>query len=439
MWGSIQGLVIVRTIVLVQELLKLKIAVFGAGVTGVTTAYFLAKEGMDVTVFDRQNAAAEETSFANGGQISVSQPFPWSSPDLPLNLFKWLGKKDAPLIFRLQRDPFMWQWALRFLGNSRPSAFYANAAKIVRLALHSKDCLDAIAQTEGFDFHHQQKGILKLFEGEREERTVKLKQKWLQEMGVEQSLHSREECMAIEPALLGTRSAFTGGTFSPNDGSGDAHQFTVNLVQAAKQHGAKFRYNTSVDGFTIEGQQITSAIIDGNKEQFDKFVLSSGVYSRFLAENINIKLPVYPVKGYSISLKVEGSNSAPLTSITDEANHVVISRLGDQIRAAGTAEINGYQLTPNKEREDMVLKTVMDLFPGCGDPELAERWCGLRPMTTDSVPIIGKTRYDNFYTNTGHGPLGWTLSCGSAEILSALIVGKPTKLDITDYSVDRFH
>jgi len=422
----------------IQDLLKLKIAVFGAGVTGVTTAYFLAKEGMDVTVFDRQGAAAEETSFANGGQISVSQPFPWSNPSLALNLFKWLGRKDAPLIFRLQRDPFMWQWAIRFLANSRPSAFYANAGKIVRLALHSKECLDKIAMAEGIDFHHQQKGILKLFEGENEERTVVKRQKWLHEVGVEQRLLSRAECMEIEPALVGTRSAFTGGTYSPNDESGDAHQFTLNLVQAAKKYGAKFRYNTAVDGFVSDAQQIKTVRLNGVEEKFDQYVLSSGVYSRFLAQNIKIKLPVYPVKGYSVSLKIDGSNAAPLTSITDEANHVVISRLGDQIRAAGTAEINGYQLTPNKQREDMVLKTVMDLFPGCGDPELATRWCGLRPMTTDSVPIIGKTQYDNFYTNTGHGPLGWTLSCGSAEILSSLIVGKPTKLDISDYSVDRF-
>ncbi|MEH6403956.1 MAG: D-amino acid dehydrogenase [Sneathiella sp.] len=416
----------------------MKIAVFGAGVTGVTTAYFLAKEGMDVTVFDRQSAAAEETSFANGGQISVSQPFPWSTPDLTLNLFKWLGRKDAPLIFRLQRDPFMWQWAIRFLANSRPSAFYANAGKIVRLALHSKECLDAIAAEEGFEFHHQQKGILKLFKGPREENTVLRRQKWLQEVGVEQRLLSRTECMEVEPALMGTRSAFTGGTYSPNDESGDAHQFTLNLVQAAKQYGAKFKYNTAVDGFTNDGQKITSVLLNNKQEKFDKFVLSSGAYSRFLAKKINVKLPIYPVKGYSVSLKVEGSNSAPLTSITDEANHVVISRLGDQIRAAGTAEINGYQLSPNKHREDMVLKTVMDLFPSCGDPELAVRWCGLRPMTTDSVPIIGLAQYDNFYTNTGHGPLGWTLSCGSAELLSSLIVGKPTKLDIADYSVDRF-
>ncbi len=416
----------------------LKIAVLGAGITGVTTAYYLAKEGLDVTVFDRQHAAAEETSFANGGQISVSQPFPWSRPDLPLKLMKWLGRKDAPLVFRLQKDPFMWQWGVRFLLNSRPSAFYENAGKILRLALHSKACLDALTEQETLNYFREQKGILKLFTGDKEAATTFKQHQWLAENGLEQRLLNKEECLEIEPALHAAHSPFTGGTYSPEDESGDAHQFTLELEKAAKDLGVNFCYGFDIDSFNISNNKITAFTSNNKTYNFDKYVLCSGSYSRFLANKINLKLPVYPVKGYSVSIPIGRSNSAPLTSITDETNHVVISRLGDQLRAAGTAEINGYQTDPNPLREDLVLKTVMDLFPECGDASKAVRWCGLRPMTTDSVPIIGRTGYDNFYTNTGHGPLGWTLSCGSAQLLSSFIVGKPTELDISDYSVDRF-
>lgn len=437
LWGSQKGLAIVPSNTSFR-ISGLKIAVLGAGIAGVTTAYYLAKAGIEVSVFDRQLAPAEETSFANGGQISVSQPFPWSNPDLPRNLLKWLGRKDAPLVFRLQKDPFMWQWALRFLANSRSDAFYANAGKILRLAQHSKSCLDTLVDAEQIDYHRQQRGILKLFKQGREQENAQVHNHWLQQNGVEQTLLTRDDCMQIEPALAGTRSTFSGGTFSPEDESGDAHQFTVQLEKAAKGLGVTFHYDFDIDRITESNEKITSFTASGQEYFFDKYVLCSGSYSRFLANKVNLKLPVYPVKGYSVSIPIGQSNSAPLTSITDETNHVVISRLGNQLRAAGTAEINGYQLTPNKLREDLVLKTVMDLFPGCGDPEQAERWCGLRPMTTDSVPIIGQAGFDNLYTNTGHGPLGWTLACGSAEMLASILTRKPSKLDIADYSVDRF-
>lgn len=416
----------------------LKIAVLGAGITGITTAYYLAKAGMEVSVFDRQHAPAEETSFANGGQISVSQPFPWSSPQLPMQLMKWLGRKDAPLVFKLQKDPFMWQWALRFLANSRSSTFYRNAGKNLRLALHSKACLEDIVQAESLTYHQEKKGILKLFTGNKEAEHAAHNRGWLLKNGIEQVILSRQECMTIEPALANTQSDFTGGTYSPDDESGDAHLFALQLEQIAKDLNVIFNYNFEIDSLRYSGDQVTSFLSQGEEYKFDKFILCSGSYSRFFAKQINVSLPIYPVKGYSVSIPVGTSNSAPLTSITDETNHVVISRLGDQLRAAGTAEINGYQLDPNPLREDLVLESVMRLFPGCGNPQKAERWCGLRPMTSDSVPVIGRARYKNFYTNTGHGALGWTMACGSAQHLASIIAGQSTELDISDYSVDRF-
>ncbi|MBL4666855.1 MAG: D-amino acid dehydrogenase [Sneathiella sp.] len=416
----------------------MKVAVLGAGVTGVTTAYYLAKHGYEVTVYDRQALPAEETTFANGGQISVSQPFPWSSPDLPMKLLKWIGRKDAPLVFKLQADPKMWAWSLKFLSNARSSIFYKNSEKILKLALHSQSCLEALLETETLTFDRQQRGILKLFNGEQDAAHSSELAKWLNDNGVSQRMLSRAEVLEIEPALSDATSPFSGGTFSPNDESGDAHKFAIELEAAARRIGVVFKYNATIEGFENSAAHVHSVRVNGKAVKFDKFVLCTGSYSANLASKLNIKLPVYPVKGYSVSIPIEGDNNAPLTSITDETNHVVISRLGNTLRAAGTAEVNGYSLTPNKDREDLVLDAVMKLFPDVGDPAKATRWSGLRPMSADSVPIIGSTKLENFYLNTGHGHLGWTLSCGSAQILAAHIVGEATNLDISAYNVDRF-
>ncbi|MEP3246120.1 MAG: D-amino acid dehydrogenase [Sneathiella sp.] len=416
----------------------MKIAVLGAGVTGVTTAYYLAKAGHDVTVFDRQPAAAEETSFANGGQISVSQPFPWSSPDLPLKLLKWIGREDAPLVFKMKMDPFLWQWGIRYLLNCRTSTFYANAGKVLALARHSLACQQSLVESESLQYERQKRGILKLFEGDKEASEAADRHQWLTQNGIKQSLLSRAECLHVEPALEATRSSFTGGTWSPEDESGNAREFTRSLAGVAGTLGVEFRYSSKIEGFQADARVITHIVVNGKNEAFDAITLCSGSFSRLLARKAGIHLPIYPVKGYSVSIPVNGSNTAPMTSITDETRHIVISRLGDTLRAAGTAEMNGYQTENNPVREDMVLKSVMDLFPDCGDPSEATRWSGLRPMTTDSVPLIGRAKYNNFYLNTGHGPLGWTLSCGSAELITRAISGKATKLDISSYSVDRF-
>ncbi|WP_169545416.1 D-amino acid dehydrogenase [Sneathiella aquimaris] len=416
----------------------MKIAVLGAGVTGVTTAYSLASQGYAVTVFDRQPASAEETSFANGGQISVSQPFPWSSPDLPRKLIRWLGHDAAPLVFKMQADPYQWAWGVRYLLNCRTSLFFKNAEKIVELAKYSQLALNDLISAENLKYDREQRGILKLFETDREAEDALARQKWLRDHGVEQEFLSREGCMDIEPSLHNTASNFIGGTYSKGDESGNARAFTKALESILKEKGVQFHYSATINGFDTTATTIDAMIVNDQTERFDAFVLCSGAFSRPIAQKAGVNLPIYPVKGYSVSIPVKGVNTAPMTSITDETRHIVISRLGDTLRAAGTAEINGYQTDPNSVREDMVLKSVMDLFPECGDPAKATRWAGLRPMTTDSVPLVGPTKIKNFYTNTGHGPLGWTLACGSADLIAKHIAGKTTKLDILGYSVDRF-
>ncbi|MBE7637110.1 FAD-dependent oxidoreductase [Sneathiella sp. P13V-1] len=415
-----------------------KIAVLGAGVTGVTSAYFLAKKGYEVTVFDRQPYAAEETSFANGGQLSFTQTFPWASPDLPSKLVKWLGRDDAPLVFKLRNDPHMWMWGLKFLWSTREKTFYESAGRVLRLALHSRDALHKVIEDEGIKFDRQQRGILKLFDSEEGYRHMQSRTKWLNDQGVDQTMLSRAECLEAEPALGSATSSFIGGAKSEIDESGDARLFTLGLKEAAEKMGVQFKLGCDIEKLNTDEDLITSISVNGQTHIFDKYVMSLGSYSYFLAKKIGLHLPIYPVKGYSVTIPIEGANDAPLMSLTDESQHVVISRFGDRLRAAGTAEMNGYQLEPNKKREDMVLDSVLGLFPNVGDRTKAERWCGLRPMTTDSTPIIGKSKYTNLFLNTGHCQLGWTLSCGSAQLLAEMIAGSPTELDMSDYSLDRF-
>ncbi len=416
----------------------MKVTVLGAGITGVTSAYFLAKKGFEVTVFDRQPLAAEETSFANGGQISVTQAFPWNSPDLPGKLVKWLGRDDAPLVFRLRNDPHMWRWGLKFLLNARRKTFYESAGRVLRLGLHSRDCLHQVIADENIDYDRQARGILKVFNTQEEWDDMAARTQWLNDQGIAQKMLTREECMEAEPALAAATSSFIGGSKSDIDESGDAHSFTLALEAAAKRLGVSFVYDATIDHLTEQAGRVKSVTVNGKPLAFDQYVMSLGSFSYFLGKKLGLHIPIYPVKGYSVTVPIKGANAAPMMSLTDESQHVVISRFGDRLRAAGTAEMNGYEAAPNKRREDMVLDSVFGLFPNAGNREKAERWCGLRPMSVDSTPIIGKTRFDNLFLNTGHGPLGWTLSCGSADLLSQIMSGEKTNLDIQDYSLDRF-
>ncbi len=416
----------------------MKVAIIGAGLTGVTTAYQLAKRGCEVTVFDRQPAAAEETSFANGGQISISQPFPWNSPDVPLKVLKWIGRKDAPLVLKLQRDLHMWNWSLRYLMNARETKFYESAGKILKLALASKSALEETVQDENIKYHRETRGILKLFSTAAMAKEAEKHKNWLSNNGVDQQLLNFQECVAIEPSLAHTKMNILGGTFSPIDESGDANLFIKELVKVTERLGVDYKFNSEIDAIRSTGTEVTSIRLKDQELSFDKYVICAGSNSHNISRDLKLKLPLYPVKGYSVSIPVEQSNNAPLTSITDMENHVVISRLGNVLRAAGTAEINGYNTVPNLHRENMVLSSVQKLFPDAGGFDKAIRWCGLRPMTVDSVPIIGPTAHRNLFVNTGHGPLGWTLCSGSAKLIAEHVLNIRTELDISDYSVDRF-
>jgi len=412
----------------------MKIVVLGAGVIGVTSAWYLAKDGHDVTVLDRQPTAGLETSFANGGQISVSHAEPWANPAAPGKIYKWLGREDAPLMFRLRADPRQWSWGLRFLIECLPERTRRNTLTILRLGLYSRDMLKSLRRETGVLYDHLEKGILQLHTDEREFEAAHTRVELLRSHGCEMHVKTVPECMELEPVLRSSRIGLIGGTYAPDDESGDAHQFTGSLAELCLARGVQFGYEHSIEALSMEGDTVAGAIVrdpEGRREvvKADAYVVALGSYSPFLLSPAGISVPVYPVKGYSVTVPLTHPDAAPTMCLSDENAKVAISRLGNRLRAAGTAELTGYDTSLNDARCDAILSRVEQLFPGAGDYAAALRWAGLRPATPSNVPLIGRTRYRNLYLNTGHGTLGWTLACGSSRALADVIGGRVPEVE----------
>jgi D-amino-acid dehydrogenase len=407
----------------------MKIAVLGAGVTGVTTAWYLAQAGHEVSVIDRQPAAGLETSFANGGQISVSHPEPWANPGAPAQILRWLGREDAPLKFRPRAELAQWLWGLQFLRECLPGRSQRNGESIARLALHSRSELQHLRHTTGIEYDALQRGILHLFFDPASLSQAEGKARWLRGFGMEIQVLDHAGCLAVEPALADCRDTLLGGLFAPKDESGDAQKFTHELARLCAARGVGFRFGTVIEGLSVAGRRVGGVYTrgaDGDRPivAADAYVLCLGSYSPWLARQAGERLPIYPVKGYSVTMALRDPASAPQVSITDESRRIVCSRLGDRLRAAGTAELNGYDDSINAARCAAILRRAQEIFPGIGaDPE-AEMWAGLRPATPGNLPIIGRSRLDNLYLNTGHGTLGWTLACGSAQTLAEIVSGR---------------
>ena len=412
----------------------MKIVVLGAGVIGVTSAWYLAKDGHDVTVLDRQPTAGLETSFANGGQISVSHAEPWANPEAPGKIYKWLGREDAPLLFRLRADPRQWAWGLRFLIECLPERTRRNTLTILRLGLYSRDMLKSLRREAGVQYDHLAKGILQLHTDAREFEAAHARVELLRSHGCEMHIKNVPECMELEPALRTTRIGLIGGTFAPDDESGDAHQFTGNLAELCRARGVQFGYEHAIEALNMDGDTVAGAIVrdpEGRRVvvKADAFVVALGSYSPFLLSPVGISVPVYPIKGYSVTVPLTHTDAAPTMCLSDENAKLAISRLGNRLRAAGTAELTGYDTSLNEARCDAILSRIEQWFPGAGDYAAASRWAGLRPATPSNVPLIGHTRYRNLYLNTGHGTLGWTLACGSGQALADVIGGRPPKVE----------
>ena len=414
------------------------VVIMGAGVIGTTAAWYLLQNGHQVTVVDRQHASAQETSFANGGQISACHATPWANASTPKQIARWLGREEAPLLVRMRFDPQLFSWGLRFLRNCTDARARINLEKALRVAIYSRDCLRALRDDIDIDYKHSTRGILHICRNEQDMHAVEKATVQMQAYGLNRKLVSPEECLAIEPALRDAKAPIIGGSFTPDDESGDAQMFTEALTRNCIAKGASFQFNTKITGLIRDQDRITAVQTDKGEIPADAFLVCLGSYSPLLLNPLGIKLPIYPCKGYSISIDTTGYPGAPETALIDDSVKMVYSRLGEHLRVAGTAELDGYNLRMSERRKQLIVDKALELFPNSGDRSNISFWAGLRPVTPDSAPIIGGTKYDNLYLNTGHGTLGWTMSCGSAKTVADLISNKNPDISLTGLGIARF-
>ena len=405
----------------------MRVVVLGAGVVGVTSAWYLAESGHEVSVVDRQAQAGMETSFANGGQISAGHAEPWAKPSVLPKMLHWLGRRDAPMLFRPRLSWAQWRWGLRFLMECFPGRFERHAHELAAIALYSRDCLNELREHTGIEYERSGRGILHFCTDERDFEALARHAESMRRVGVVREAKSADECVALEPALREARTPIVGGVYSPKDESGDAYVFTQKLAELARGRGVQFRWGSGIEAIEAEGDRAVRVRIHGTQAiEADAYVVSLGAYSPMLLAPLGIRIPVYPLKGYSvtIALDAEQISAAPAVSLTDEAAKIVVSRLGNRLRAAGTAELDGYDTSIDPVRCGAIIERLRNLFPRLEPTAPPEHWAGLRPATPDNVPLIGRTRLRNLYLNTGHGTLGWTLACGSGRALADLVSGR---------------
>jgi D-amino-acid dehydrogenase len=399
-----------------------KIIVLGAGVVGVASAWYLAAAGHEVTVIERRDAAGLETSFANGGQISAGHAEPWANPAVVPKILRWLGREDAPLLFRPRASWAQWAWGLRFLYECLPGHFERHSRTLAGLAGYSLECLRVLRAELGLRYDHLERGILHFATDRRDFEAMARHAE-----ATRQEIKSASECLAIEPALRYSNDRVVGGVYDPKDESGDACRFTQELARIAGSRGVVFRYGAAIEAIEAAGGTVSAVRLQGSERATaDAYVVSIGSYSPLLLRQLGIRIPVYPLKGYSITLPLGPAElaAAPTVSLTDEAFKLAISRLGNRLRAAGTAELTGYDTQVNATRCAAIARRIRELFPGLGAITTVENWAGLRPATPNNVPVIGRTKLRNLYLNTGHGTLGWTLACGSGSALADLMSGR---------------
>jgi D-amino-acid dehydrogenase len=412
----------------------MNVVVLGAGLLGVTSAYYLRQQGHEVTVIDRQATPAAETSFANGGQISVSHAEPWANPGAPLKVLRWLGQEDAPLLFRIRADLRQWLWGLQFLRECTPARTRHNIEQIVRLGTYSRETLQALRRDRGIAYDERTQGILHFYTSQKEFDSAEAPAAQMRDLGCDRRVISADEAVRLEPALRHIRPQLAGATYTAEDESGDANQFARELVRRCEEDGVRFLMSHTVTalrevGGTIDHVEATDG--EGRFQQIraDAYVLAMGSLSPLLAQPLGIRLPIYPAKGYSVTMPVKDASMAHQVSLTDDEHKLVFSRLGDRLRIAGTAELNGYDRDLNRVRCEAIVRRVEQLFPGAGDASRAQFWTGLRPATPSNLPLIGRTRLGNLFLNTGHGTLGWTHSCGSGKSIARIVSGLKPEVD----------
>lgn len=415
----------------------MRVIVLGSGVIGVASAYYLAQQGAEVTVLDRQSGPAEETSFGNAGQISPGYSTPWAAPGIPFKAVKWMFQHHAPLAINLDGSMWQLQWMAQMLKNCNPQSYAVNKERMMRVAEYSRDCLRELRKDTGINYENRAKGTLQLFRKEAQMEAVQRDISVLQECGVSYELLNGDELGRVEPALANTQDKLVGGLHLPNDETGDCYLFTNALAQIAKELGVNFQFNQNVEKLIVEGDEIKGVQVNGKVLTADRYVLAFGSYSRDFLKPLDLQLPVYPVKGYSLTIPIVDPTFAPQSTVLDETYKIAITRFDQRIRVGGMAELSGFNLGLNEDRRATLQMVTQDLFPG-GDMAQASFWTGLRPMTPDSTPIIGATRFKNLFLNTGHGTLGWTMACGSGKLISDIVLNHKTEISTDGLSIQRY-
>ena len=416
----------------------MRIIVLGAGVIGVTSAWYLARAGHQVTVIDRQSGPALETSFANAGEISPGYSAPWAAPGIPLKALKWMFQRHAPLVIQPKIDRQRVAWIAQMLGNCTTAAYARNKSRMVRLAEYSRDCLTDLRAETGMTFDDRQQGTLQLFRTDAQVAAAEKDIAVLRADGVPFEVLDRAGCIAAEPGLAGAADRIAGGLRLPGDETGDCFKFTTTLADRAAALGVTFRYGVGITALHAEAGRVTGVDTTEGLLTADAYVLALGSLSPSLVAPLGLKLPVYPVKGYSITAPIVDEARAPVSTVMDETYKVAITRLGDRIRVGGLAEIAGFDLSLNDRRRATLEKSVTDLFGGAGDVRAATFWTGLRPMTPDGTPVVGATRLGNLWLNTGHGTLGWTMAAGSGRVLADMVSGRAPDIETGDLALSRY-
>jgi len=416
----------------------MKVLVLGGGVIGVSCAYHLARAGHAVELVDRQSGPALETSFANAGEVSPGYSAPWAGPGVPLKAIRWLLMRHSPLVIRPLLDPALWRFALSMLANCTERAYTLNKSRMVPLAEYSRDVLKALRSETGIAYEHRTQGTLQLFRTQQQLDGVDGDLAVLRQYGVPFELLDRAGFCRVEPALARTQHKFVGALRLPGDETGDCHLFTQRLAERAAGLGVQFRWNTRIQSLQVGGGAITGVHTDAGLLQADQVLLALGSHSPLLLQPVGLRIPVYPVKGYSITLPIVDAAGAPESTVMDETHKVAVTRLGDRIRVGGTAELAGYDLQLRAGRRATLEHVVSDLFPQGGDLARASFWCGLRPMTPDGTPILGATPVQRLWLATGHGTLGWTMACGTGRVMADLISGRQPDIDVAALAMARY-
>lgn len=415
----------------------MKVLVLGAGVIGVTSAYQLAKAGHEVTVVDRQKSPALETSFANAGEVSFGYCSPWAAPGIPMKALKWLFMEHAPLILRPKVDAAMLSWLVKMLSNCTSERYAINKSRMLRLADYSRTSLATLRAETGIVYDERMQGTLQLFRTQAQVDASGKDVKALAADGIPYEILDRDGCIRAEPALAHVRNKIVGGLLTPKDETGDCYKFTNELAKKAEQLGVRFQWDTEIKKLRVEGDRVLGAVTSREMLTADAVIVALGSYSPLLLKRYGIRLPVYPVKGYSLTIPITDASRAPESTIMDETYKIAVTRLGDRIRVGGMAEISGYTNDLGQARRRTLEHSVMDLFPG-GDASTASFWSGLRPMTPDGTPVIGPTKIAGLFLNTGHGTLGWTMSSGSARVIADLVSGRTPDIDAADLAISRY-